>query len=286
MSALRVDAPPPFRPHPRRTAFARAGRRRAPEPALVPVVSLKGSVRRKGFDRLAGVYQPLETLLFGKALEHARNAFLGRPLSPRPGSTQARGELKRILIIGEGDGRFLAELSRRYPGVQVDCIDESRAMLARAERRLQRLEPNAPAQVRFLRGDVRNLILPETAYDILVTHFFLDCFTETTLKTLLPRLAKSLKPGGRWLLADFHLPQGRFARLYRRGWLRVLYTFFRWQTGLEASHLVDPLPLLLSQGLTLTGAWRARGDFVRSLLLTNSPPLPYTQTLCGGRTGT
>lgn len=223
---------------------------------------LDDSVREvRGFDHLAGVYRSLEYLAFGSTLEHARNAFLGD--SPR----ELEGA-ERMLILGEGDGRFLVELVRRYPGVRVDCIDESRAMLARAERRLQTLGPEAGASVRFLRGDVRSLTLPGAGYNVLVTHFFLDCFTVATLQALLPRLATALKPGGRWLLADFHLPESRPARLYRQGWLRVLYTFFRWQTGLEAKELVDPLPLLLAQGLTPTKAWRGRGGFVRSLLLT------------------
>jgi trans-aconitate methyltransferase len=41
-------------------------------------------------------------------------------------------DAKRVLTVGEGDGRFVAELARRFPEIKVDCVEASGAMIARA----------------------------------------------------------------------------------------------------------------------------------------------------------
>ena len=52
-------------------------------------------------DPIASSYRWLEYAAFGLALEHARFDFLSHAAAAR-----------RVLILGEGDGRFLARLLR------------------------------------------------------------------------------------------------------------------------------------------------------------------------------
>lgn len=147
---------------------------------------------RCSFDRLTGVYQALEWLAFGADLERARFGLLDSLLSCR-----------RVLILGEGDGRFLERLVRRFPEIRVDCLESSPAMLARARRRLTKAEQ---ARVTFLCHDARTMELADEIYDAVVTLFFFDCFTEAEVAALVARISRALRPKARWLWADFTVP--------------------------------------------------------------------------------
>ena len=127
------------------------------------------------FDRVAASYRWLETIVFGTQLQQARVAFLreiGRP--------------RRVLVVGEGNGRFLAEFVRLHPETAVDCIEASARMIALARRAA------GAAQVAFIQADIRAVALPRNSYDLIVTHFLLDCFSEETLPLLIDRLEQFL----------------------------------------------------------------------------------------------
>lgn len=141
---------------------------------------------------------------------------------------------QRVLTIGEGDGRFVAELVRRFPHIEVDCLEGSSAMIARARARL----PSA-AKVNFYHVDALNWEYPVEIYDAVVTCFFLDCFSDKTLREWLPRAINCSKPAGKWMVAEFREGVGGMERLRSRFWLRVMYRFFNWTTGLEAKQLPD-----------------------------------------------
>ena len=61
---------------------------------------------------------------------------------------------RRTLILGEGDGRFLCELVRAYPKVDVDCVDASETMLQLARARLRRTHPESVSHVDFICDDI------------------------------------------------------------------------------------------------------------------------------------
>jgi hypothetical protein len=73
--------------------------------------------------------------------------------------------------------------------------------------------------------------------DAVVTPFFLDCFTAAETATLVRRLAQAVRPGGLWLYTDCDIPARGPGRLLARGVIKVLYWFFRWQTGITARNL-------------------------------------------------
>jgi ubiquinone/menaquinone biosynthesis C-methylase UbiE len=170
---------------------------------------------------------------------------------------------KRTLIVGEGDGRFLCELVRAYPRIDVDCIDGSKAMLQLARARLRRTHPESFSRVHFICEDILQWS-PQKSYDLLVTHFFLDCFPGRELQAVIAKLAGAAEPGAVWFIADFTIPRRRFARAHAGLWLRMMYTFFRATAGIAANELVDPIPYLDGHGFIRASENLSRGRMLRS----------------------
>jgi ubiquinone/menaquinone biosynthesis C-methylase UbiE len=189
---------------------------------------------RLNFDALAPHYRWIETLAFGSRLQWCRTALL-------PDMQTAR----RALVLGDGNGRFLAELLAANRSATVDAIDISPTMVELARQRL-----GESGRVRFKVADVRSLSFTQASYDLIVTNFFLDCFPKDDLKGLIPILAAALEPGGRWVVGDFHIPERGWPNLAGRAALAAMYAFFRLTTRLPARRLVDPDPILRRCGLT------------------------------------
>lgn len=198
--------------------------------------------RRRGcadFDGLASVYPLLETVLAGDKLQICRTAFLDR-LPP----------LRNALLAGEGPGRFLEALRQNQPDVRVTFLDSSAGMHQAAMRRLRRRGLSLE-KIDFVRGDLPTESPPGQDYDLIATHFFLDCFPAGTLDGVVSRLAQSARPGAHWLVSDFQVPtRGGLPRLRARGILWMMYRFFRLATRLPADRLVAPGPILEKNGFT------------------------------------
>jgi SAM-dependent methyltransferase len=184
------------------------------------------------FDGVARWYRWLEYAAFGRALERCRFALL-------PELAEAR----RVLILGEGDGRFLQQLLQVNPRAWVDVVEASSQMVKLARGRLTGRDRG---RVHFHQADARSWNFPRAEYDAVVTCFFLDCFTPETLAGLMPRISESAAPGASWLLAEF----AESPSLRSRVWLGAMHSFFRATTHLEARRL-GPFADLLS-----SGGWR------------------------------
>ena len=193
------------------------------------------------FDLLAPWYRTLEWIAFGDDLQRCRVACLREIDAPR-----------RALMVGEGNGRFLGELLRMHPEVEIDCIDASQRMLQLASRRLEDESPEHSKRVRFLHRDITSWDAPEHRYDLLVTHFFLDCFPEPVLTGIIKKLARAATNDANWLLADFCVPPNGMARLRAHSWLAAMYFFFRITARIEASELIEPTPFMRAEGFALT----------------------------------
>lgn len=200
------------------------------------------------FDRIAPHYRWLETLVFGNQLQRSRIAFVREIESPR-----------RVLVVGEGDGRFLAEFVRAHPDAAVDCVDASARMIELARARLG----DRPL-VNFICADLRRVLLEASYYDLVVTDFFLDCFAEEALTAVIAKLANSAAPNAQWLVADFHEPSNGRRHLAARVLVASMYFFFRVIAGIEARCLVDYHPLLQAQGFTLEKAAFPPNETIRS----------------------
>ena len=207
------------------------------------------------FDAIAPWYRTLEAITFGRSLQRARLACLGKIGSPR-----------RALVVGEGNGRFLLELVRANPALKVECIDASELMLRLARSRIQAGIATAEARVVFLQRDLASWTPPPRRYDLIVTHFFLDCFPRAAVEAIVAKLAASATDDAQWLVADFNIPDEGVGRLQARMWLPILYAFFRIATGIEGRDLIDPSPFLCAQNFQLRSELTFRQGMLKSQL--------------------
>ena len=106
-------------------------------------------------------------------------------------------------------------------------------------------------RIDFICADALAWTPPEREFDLIVTHFFLDCFRREQVEALVAKLARAAAPGANWLLADFQVAPAGLARLRSRLILWMLYRFFRVMTGLSARVLTTPDIFLQRNGFEL-----------------------------------
>jgi SAM-dependent methyltransferase len=214
----------------------------------------------RGYDQLARVYRFIEFLAFGRALERARFRHFDR-----------LRDCKRILLLGDGDGRGLALACRLAPHALIDSVDFSAGMLKRAARRLR---PDDRTRVTLRQADALTAEFSANTYDAVTTLFFLDCFSDAQVRAFIARLHPSLTPNALWLHADFHLPPRGFHRVRARVLLALMLAFFRWQTGLAVRALPDSENLLKSAGFSRIAEVSRQGGFLRSTVFTRTKLSP------------
>lgn len=213
-------------------------------------------------DWLAPHYHWIERAAFGGNLQRCRLGLLADVTRRLPAQA-------KVLILGEGDGRFLARSGPHWPDAQIDLIDNSPRMLQLAQRRLERQPAKHCPAVHFLAIDARQWARskPDTDYDLIITHFFLDCFAGEELAELINGLSRWLRPGGYWWYSDFASGTGS-AQEARRNWfkLRLMYLAFRLATGLETGRLdrCDSHFSRLGMSLVLEKSWQ-RGFLISQL---------------------
>jgi ubiquinone/menaquinone biosynthesis C-methylase UbiE len=151
------------------------------------------------FDRVARVYRWLEYMTFGPWLERCRSAQL-------PHLTGAR----RVLLLGDGDGRFLERLLAANPALTADVIDSSQSMLTILDKRIRRSGPQARRRISLHHADALQWN-PIGSYDLIVSHFFLDCFFPYELEEVFDRVLPHALPGARWVISEFAIPRNPFA---------------------------------------------------------------------------
>jgi ubiquinone/menaquinone biosynthesis C-methylase UbiE len=186
------------------------------------------AARPTNFDPIARPYRWLEYLTFGPYLERCRFHFLNQ-LKTR----------HHALILGDGDGRFTARLLAANPIIAIDAVDSSATMLRLLSERVSRLGQNARQRLRTIHSDALAFRPEGEPYDLVVTHFFLDCLTEDDLTTLLTHLDPHLDQNTTWLLSEFAIPQHQPAASVSRLVITALYQAFRILTDLKTRRLPD-----------------------------------------------
>ena len=109
---------------------------------------------------------------------------------------------------------------------------------------------------------------------MVVTQFFLDCFTPGELTALVNTIAPAIHTGGLWLFADFVLPPHGARRALARTLVTALYAFFRWTTGITARALPPSEEAIRAAGFAAIDDRTLAGGLVRSVVFTKTSPTP------------
>ncbi|MCC5022583.1 MAG: methyltransferase domain-containing protein [Candidatus Synoicihabitans palmerolidicus] len=188
------------------------------------------------FDLLAPHYRWLEAAVAGGVLQRARLAHLA-----------VIERAQRVLLVGEGPGRFLAVLRERRPQLPITVLDASARMLDQA----RRVVPIGPTE--FVQADLRSWRPPVGHWDAIVTHCVLDCFAPASLACVIAPLASAATARADWVVTDFTLPaRPGWQRLRARAAHQLMYRAFRMVTRLEARHLTPPDTMLHNAGFSLS----------------------------------
>ncbi len=187
----------------------------------------------RSFDLIARPYRTLEYLTLGRTLERTRLYYLPRLLAAR-----------NALFLGDGDGRFLSHLLAANATAHATALDISARMLHLLR---ERCAPYA-TRLQTHQTDALAFTAPKgTQYDLVVTHFFLDCLPQPEVEELMRQVAPVLAPNAQWVVSDFRIPTGLMrwpAQLLVGG----LYLAFRVLTGLRTSRLPDHASALQAAG--------------------------------------
>jgi ubiquinone/menaquinone biosynthesis C-methylase UbiE len=198
-------------------------------------------------DTVAPWYEILERIVYGQTLQRTRETFL-----------KEGAGAERWLLIGEGDGRFLQALLARFTPAQITVLESSAAMIAIAHRRVgdrRDLEWTHISGLEAMEG--------LESYDGVVTHFFLDCLDEASMRKVVLSCARALRPGGLWMISEFRQPPHGWRRWRARFWLKLMYAFFGYTTGLKVRVIPDYATALAEAGLR-----RERQEFSQGGLVT------------------
>ena len=224
------------------------------------------------FDRVARIYRGAEYLALGPFLRLTRELHLSRISGA-----------KQALVLGDGDGRFTAELLARAPNVHVRAVDTSAGMLRVLRQRCERRGTGSRLSVE--QASALEAIA-DRGTDLVVSHFFLDCLTQSEVDRLALRIAAQVSPGCLWVVSDFGLPRNPVAKPLAAAYIRGLYLAFRVLTGLHTQALPDPQASLGAAGFRLLARGEHLGGFLYSELWQLGPKEEYKRDSEDARSAT
>jgi tRNA (cmo5U34)-methyltransferase len=171
----------------------------------------------QAFDRIAGVYDRLARLVFGKAFVQSQLVFLNRL---RAGDS--------VLVVGGGTGWWMKDLVKINPEIKITFVEASEKMIGLAKRGIAQNN-----SVRFIHGTHEHIPAGEK-YDAVILFYFLDLFRNEVLLSVIERLHTSLRRDALWLITDFVEGKKWHSLL-----LKIMYKFFHYVADLQTQSLPD-----------------------------------------------
>jgi ubiquinone/menaquinone biosynthesis C-methylase UbiE len=137
-----------------------------------------------------------------------------------------------LLDAGCGTGMMALRIAARYPGCAVHGIDLSPKMIAAARRDAE----TQGLAVDFRVGSITDLPYPGDSFDVVITNILYHHLDLAEMRQAVTQIARVLKPGGRYVSAEFgprarnalqrHLAKGEY----------TLYPSHLAEAGLAITH--------------------------------------------------
>lgn len=183
--------------------------------------------------------------MFGSRLDKARHAFSDTVV-----------QAGRILLVGEGNGRFLTSLLGQKGDGCVKVVEKSTVMVRLAKDRIRKLE-DMRCDVEFIETDLHRC-QPGEGFDCVVTHFFLDLFNPPGQTAIIEKFAELTTENATWINVDFIPARTLRGRLL----IWLAYRFFRMISRIEAKSCSDESPVATQSGWILAEAIPYLGGLV------------------------
>ena len=211
---------------------------------------------QSNFDLVANFYPLLEQLVFGSTLNQARGFF-----------SREIGAGKEVLLIGEGNGRFLCEMMKQTSSAcSFTVVDSSARMLAAARRRIAPITSNR--SVEWICAEFLKWQAPRVLYDRVVTHFFLDLFRPDGICQIVEKISRITTADALWVNVDF-TPEGRGLQEKILMWAQ--YRFFQGWSGIEACRLADARPWIRREGWKIREERSLKSGWISGYLMSRTP---------------
>lgn len=187
----------------------------------------------------------VETLFRGSAFAMRRQA-----LGPIGEFMRGRDQRQvRLVDVACGTGRFLREVRRAYPAMELTGLDLSRPYLAEAARHLEGLRP-----VAWIEANAEAMPLADESQDIVTTIFLFHELPPDVRRVVMAEMARVLKPGGLLVFIDSLQLGDR-----DKGWDGFLEGFpERFHEPYYRHYLIDDLDgAFTNAGLAAAATWPA-----------------------------
>ena len=203
------------------------------------------------FDYIAPYYSLGEKYFFGEKLNFHRRLF---PHTLRTSN--------KVLLLGEGRGKFLQYLLKENNSCEITIIESSKRMA-------ESIYNLIPRRDRF-RVEIKNISVnhykSDHKFDLICSFFFWDCFSEYQLNRYIPLMVDLLGNKGYWHNADFvdHSKINCYQTLKNFIFIRSLYLFFNYTTGLDVKTVFPVCSLILKSNMRLIHSVESSNNLLKS----------------------
>ena len=202
------------------------------------------------YNRVAWIYDRLAKIVFGEKQQLAKRVFLDQI-----------PDKSRILVVGGGTGSILNYLRELNKELEVDFVEKSSNMLLKARKR-----DITSLKVNFYHHSI--LDLETTGYNVILTSFFFDQFTEEQAHIILQHLKPKLRPDGILIFSDFIRTNHPWDRIVTH----LMFSFFRLTAKVRAQSFPSYNTLFSSLGF-YTRSYKKIGRNILAVTYSLVPPI-------------
>lgn len=180
-----------------------------------------------GFNRIAPFYNIASVISSFNKIHKSQTWLLSKQM-----------KFSNVLIMGGGDGKFLLEAMKQGLSEQYYYIDISDAMIKLAKSKIEKHLSLSLSSVIFICGSYQEI--PENEkFDLIITSYFLDCFSDKELSLVVATLYSKLTIDGTWFFTDFNIPKDSIRSFIFKNIIQLLYVIFNLFCDLRVYCLPD-----------------------------------------------